>query len=198
MSSLTVCAPEGSKIPPIEPGTYPAVCVSIIDIGEHYNEKFDNTARKVIFQWEIPTEKIVIDGEEKPRIISETYTASIGEKATLRKTLESWRGRPFSPDELKCFDLENVLGAPCLITVLHQESSKGTVFAKISAVTRLPKGYTVEPAENPYILFSLDDADMLEKMEALPEWIQARIKESLTYQKKFEGFTDVSGGELPF
>lgn len=198
MSNLTVCAPEGSKIPPIEPGTYPAVCVSIIDIGEHYNEKFDNTARKVVFQWEIPTEKVMVDGEEKPRIISETYTASIGEKATLRKTLESWRGRPFTPEELKCFDLENVLGAPCLITILHQESSKGNTFAKISAVTRLPKGYTAEAAETPYTLFSLEDADALAKMDTLPEWIQNRIKESVTYSKRFEGFTEIEGEELPF
>lgn len=198
MSNLTVSAPEGSKIPPIEPGTYPAVCVSIIDIGEQYNEQFDNNTRKVIFQWEIPTEKILVEGEEKPRMISETYTASIGEKATLRKTLESWRGRPFSPDELKGFDLENVLGAPCLITILHKENSKGNTFAKISAVTRLPKGYTVEPAETSYTLFSLDDTDAMEKMAALPEWIQNRIKESTTYKARAENFTDLDNEDLPF
>lgn len=198
MSNLTVSAPENSKIPPIDPGTYPAVCVAIIDIGEQYNEQYDNTTRKVIFQWEIPTEKVMVDGEEKPRMISETFTASIGEKATLRKTLESWRGRPFTPEELRGFDLENVLGAPCLITILHKENSKGNTFAKISAVTRLPKGYSVENAETAYTLFSLDDADAMEKMATLPEWIQNRIKESTTYINRPENFTDVSNEDLPF
>lgn len=197
MSNLTVSAPENSSIPPIEAGAYPAVCIGIIDIGEQYNKAYDNYARKCIFQFEIPSETIVIDGEEKPRIISETYTASLGEKATLRKTLESWRGREFTQDELMCFDLENVLGAPCMLNIVHKENSKGSKFAKITAITRLPKGFEVS-TETEKKIYSLNDADALEKLETLPEWIQNRIKESNNYTALTATFTEIEDESLPF
>ena len=63
-----------------------------------------------IFMWELPGEEIEIEGEMKPRAISETYTNSLGEKANLRKMLENWRGRAFTQEEMDGFDLRNVLG----------------------------------------------------------------------------------------
>ena len=196
MSNLTVSAPEGSSIAPIEAGAYPAVCVAIIDIGEQYNKAYDNYARKCIFQFEIPSETIEIEGEQKPRIISETYTASLGEKATLRKTLESWRGREFTQEELVCFDLENVLGAPCMLNIVHKENSKGNKFAKITAITRLPKGIEVS-TETPKKIFSLNDPDALQTLETLPDWIQGRIRESSTYTAMTADFTETDE-DLPF
>lgn len=197
MSNLTVSAPENSSIPPIEAGAYPAVCIAIIDIGEQYNKAYDNYARKCIFQFEIPSETITIEGEEKPRIISETYTASLGDKATLRKTLESWRGREFTQEELMCFDLENVLGAPCMLNIVHKENSKGNKFAKITAITRLPKGFEVS-TETPKTIFSLNDPDALQTMETLPEWIQNRIKESSNWAGMNATFTEIEDEDLPF
>ena len=42
------------------------------------------------------------------RTISATYTLSLGERSNLRKMLESWRSRAFTPEELQGFDLEKV------------------------------------------------------------------------------------------
>lgn len=200
MSNFTVSAPETSSIAPIEPGTYAAVCTAIIDLGEHYNKTYDNYSRKALFQWEIPDEQIEIDGEMKPRVISETYTASLGEKANLRKMLESWRGLQFTADELAGFDLENVLGVPCMINVIHTENpNTGKTYAKIAAVTRLPRNFPpVTPSAKPTI-FSLNDGDALEKIERYPEWIQKRIKESKTYADlESNHFTDISAEDCPF
>lgn len=197
MSNLTISAPEGNSISTIEAGTYPAVCIAIVDIGEQYNKFYDKYTRKVIFQFEIPSETIIIDGEEKPRIISETYTASLAEKATLRNVLESWRGREFSQDELACFDLENVLGAPCMLNIIHSENSKGNTFAKIKTITRLPKGFEVS-TETEKKIYSLNDPDALEKLETLPEWIQNRIKESNNYTALTATFTEIDDEDLPF
>ena len=180
MSNFKVSAPEGSSIPIMEAGAYPAVCIGIIDIGDQFNKVYDKYTRKCVFQFEIPSETIEIDGEQKPRVISATYTASLAEKSNLRKTLESWRGREFTKEELTGFDLENVLGAPCMLNVIHKESAQGNTFANISAITRMPKGYEVR-SNTEKIIFSLNDTDALEKMAKLPEWIQARIKESSQY-----------------
>lgn len=197
MSDFIVAAPETSSILPIEPGTYPAICVGIYDLGEQYNERFEKYSRKVVFSFEIPSETILIDGEELPRMLSETYTASLGEKSNLRKTLESWRGRQFSQDELKGFDLENVLGAPCMLSIIWAENSKGNTFPKISAISRLPKGFEVI-SDTAKVIYSLNQPNALEALETLPEWIQKRIKESSTYTAMSgAGFTDISE-DTPF
>ena len=198
MSNLIVNAPENKSIPPIEAGAYAAICTSIIDLGEQYNKTFNNVSRKVLFQWEIPDEQIEIDGEMKPRVISETYTASLGEKATLRKTLESWRGRQFTQEELAAFDLENVLGAPCMLNIIHVENANGNTFAKVAAIARLPKGYPAIEATGNLVVFSLDDSDALERIETFPEWIQKRIKESATFERMNNEFKDIGSDDIPF
>src|SRR5208337_1405024 len=66
------------------------------------------------------------------------YTLSLHEKAALRKDLESWRGRTFTEEELKGFDVENVLDVPCLLNVIHNGTS-GTVYANVSGIMKLPK-----------------------------------------------------------
>lgn len=199
MSNFVISAPEGSKIPLIEPNMYPAVCIGIYDLGEQYNEKFGNTSRKCVFQFEIPGETVTIDGEEKARVISETYTASLGEKANLRKVLESWRGRPFTQEELRGFDLQNVLGAPCMLNVIHEENSKGNTFAKIASVTRLAKGMEVS-SDTKKTMFYMEDPHAVEIIETFPEWLQKRMKESETYKRISlqSGFVEVEDSDLPF
>ena len=195
--SLIVSAPEGgSKWPLLESGTYPAVCIGIIDIGEHENNMYDNTARKVIIMWELPGETMENDGEIESRVMSETYTASLSEKANLRKMLDGWRGRPFTQEELRGFDLRNILGIPCLLGTVVKENNGGRQFAKIGTVSKLPKGFPAPMARNPQIIFDLDDPN--HDMEALPKWIQDRIKESITYQSRIDRMEDVQDDINPF
>lgn len=180
--SLIVKEPEGnSKFPPIEPGTYPAVCCGVIDIGEHYSELYQKTSRKVLLVWELPYETVHTDDGDKPRTISETYSASLGDKASLRKMLESWRGKPFTADELKGFNIANLLGVSCNINIINTETKEGKTFAKVQAVTRPLKGSAPIVGGLDKVLFDLDAPDALTGIESLPEWIQKRIKESVTY-----------------
>ena len=184
-----------SKFPPMDAGSYAAICYAIIDIGEQFSEAFNKYSRKVVVLWEIPDELIDIDGEMLPRAISNTYTMSLSDKAILRQTLENWRGKAFTDQELKGFDLVNILGATCMLSIIHDTKSDGNVFAKIGGVSKLPKGMPAPQAVNEQVLFNLEDDGMEEKMKKLPEWIQKRIMESKTYQDMQmsgrEGFVDV-------
>lgn len=183
--SLIAKASGGSKFPILEAGSYPAMCYAIVDIGQQYNKTFNNYAQKVIFMWELPGEEIEIEGEMKPRAISETYTNSLGEKANLRKMLENWRGRAFTQEEMDGFDLRNVLGKACMISVVHGTKSDGSPYAKVGSVSKMPKGMSVpQKTTNALILFDLDAPDALENLQKLPEWVQNRIKESETYKEK--------------
>jgi hypothetical protein len=62
------------------------------------------------------------------------YTLSLSDKANLRKHLEAWRGRKFTPLELRGFDLENLIGVNCQIQVIHNISDDGRTFANVQAI----------------------------------------------------------------
>lgn len=119
-------------------GVHGAVCVDEVDMGEVPN-RFDPESGPVptvrLF-WQI--DENMPDG--RPYLIKKDYRASLHEKAGLRKDLEAWRGRPFTFDELAGFDLENVVGAPCMINIVKKTSRKGKEFSNIASITPLPRG----------------------------------------------------------
>src|SRR4030042_5715360 len=107
---------KDSEFQSVTPGVYMARCFRMIEIGtinEDYQGK-PKQVQKVMVSWELPTEKAVFDeakGEE-PFAVSKTYTLSLHEKSHLRHDLESWRGKGFSEDEVKRFDITKLLGKP--------------------------------------------------------------------------------------
>lgn len=141
-----------------ETGNWPATCIRIIDLGTQEREYQGKTSyrRQSLIIWEIDGQ---VDDQGQPITISKAYTASLGDKANLRKDLESWRGRPFTSDELAGFDVKNLLGKPCLLNLIKVQGQKGekVVIATISA---LPKGMPSPnaPVHAQYI-YSLDDHD---------------------------------------
>jgi len=202
----------GKSSAPIEAGTHPAVCVAIIDIGEQFNEKYGKRQRKVIIQWEITDETITVDGKEVNRTMSQTYTMSLSERSTLYRDLIAWRGKPFTDEELAGFDLNKILGVPCLLTVTHIEKN-GNTYANIAGIAKAMKGMVIKPTL-PLFKFDLDD-DPLDKLDDMPAWIVDRIKASETYKERVAGdadddgmeydgqpelvdITEDAGGELPF
>lgn len=210
--SLITTAKAGSSIPLLEAGTYPAICYGIVDIGVQYNETYKNSSPKLIISWEIPGETITIDGEEKPRVMSQTYTNSLSERSALRRDLVLWRGKEFTDAELAGFNLGNILGVPCLLTVIHTQRGDRT-YANIGGIMKLPKSMEKPKGSLPQMTFDLD-TDPLDKISELPEWIQERIKKSETYKERLAGkgnggedLTDEDGylteifdedGDLPF
>lgn len=203
---LTASANSGATFTPIPEGTYAAVCNMLIDLGMQYNETYKKTSRKVLIQWQIPDEIIEIDGKEEPRIISRQYTLSLGENSTLRADLASWRGKDFTPQELQAFDLRNIVGAGCLIGIIHKESN-GKKYANISSVIALPKGMAKPQMIGQPTIFDLD-TDPLDIVDNLPKWIYETIAKSETYKERVAkedaedykaAFTECDDdGDLPF
>lgn len=134
--SLVVKETGGVGAAPIEPGSYPARCVGVVDLGVQHNEFTGKDQEKVRLIFELPSERVQVEGEDKPRWLSKPYTASLHEKSSLRQDLDAWRGRAFTPEELAGFDLSNVLGAPCLLSVTRQEGKGGRFYAKIAGISK--------------------------------------------------------------
>lgn len=182
--SLTVKESGGGSYPVIEAGSYPARCVGVIDLGIQHNEFTGKDQERVRLVWELPTERVEMDGEDKPRWLSKPYTASLHEKATLRKDLDAWRGKPFTQEELSGFDLHNVLNAPCILSVVNQEGKNGSVYAKVGGISKIMKGMEVPPLENPMFSFDMDADDAETVLESLPKWMQDEVKNSITWKAK--------------
>lgn len=149
-------------------GAHVARCYSVVDLG--MQETSFGTKRRVRISWELPDERMQ-DG--RPFSVSKNYTLSLNEKSNLAADLAAWRGRPFSAAERKGFDVHSVLGATCMLNVVHNESGDRT-FANVASISPLPKRTECPPAINKPLAFSTTDYTA-EQYAALPDWLKDRI-----------------------
>lgn len=184
---------------PIDSGTYVARCFSMVHIGT-IEQEFQGESKdvnKVRITWELPTETKVFKEGEEPKIltIGKEFTLSLHEKSNLRKFLESWRGKGFTEEEAKKFDITKLLGVPCMLSIIHKTSKQGKLYAEISSVSTLPKSLTCPGQINPNFEFSLENFDQ-KKFDSLPDWLKDKIKTSKEYRELTDpAHSDVSGEE---
>ncbi len=136
---LIATAGDSKNYTPAPEGTHQGVCVDVIDLGMKPNPYKDGALqRKVDLAWQL--NELRDDG--KRFVVYKRYTLSVHEKAALRHDLESWRGKPFTRDEEMGFDVESVIGANCLINVIHKAGTKDAtkVFANVVSISPLLKG----------------------------------------------------------
>jgi len=169
----------GGDFKPVPQGTHLAICNMVVDLGKQRKEwQGQERVRPEIFiRWELPNERLEWtdkDGHPKegPMVIGQTYTLALNDRANLRRDLEAWRGRAFTPDELKGFDVAKLLGKPCMVTVTHNEK-QGRIYANVSGVAGLPKG--IEKPERTEIDPILYDDEHPDAWNHLPEWLQKKI-----------------------
>lgn len=155
-------------------GTHEAICIGVIDLGTQL-EEYQGTKserRKVVLQWELPT---CIMESGKPFVVSKFYTAGLGDTYTLRQHLEAWRAKPFTKEELSGFESKNILGKPCLLSIIHNEAGK----ARVTGVMACPKGMTLPPIANPTVYFSMEKDDFrLDVYDAIGKGLQEIIRKS--------------------
>jgi len=167
-------------------GSHLARLYRIIDLGTQKSEYMGkvNMLRKVKFFWELHGDDLKTD-EGKPLIQTRNYTLSLGEKASLRKDLESWRGKSFTDDELRGFDLTNLLDKWCMITVQHRESN-GKTYADAVAVTPVPAVVAkagLPDGVNPTLLFDMQKFDQA-VFDGLSDGLKNQIMQSSEFQNK--------------
>ena len=172
---MALIAKEGSSFEPAPEGVFPARCIWVIDLGTQISDGMFGHSEKhqMYVNWELVDESTV---SGSPLTIGSFFTISLHKKATLRTTLESWRGRAFTAEELAGFDIAKLVGAPCLISVKHQPKADGSgIRAQVSGVMAAMKGQVVPPARESTVLLDLDAPDAKTKVESLPEWLQNKI-----------------------
>lgn len=183
---ITAKAPE-TKFELVPSGNHIARCYSMVEVGtevvEYQGEK--KSQYKVRITWELPNEKKVFstDKGEQPYSVSKDYTLSMHEKSNLRHDLENWRGKAFTEAEAKAFDISKLLGAPCMLNVIHRQSQAGNPYATISGITAVPKGFITPIQINPSFILSYDEWND-HKFSTLPEWLRKRIEATPEYKQR--------------
>jgi hypothetical protein len=120
------------EVPP--EGLHPAVCCDVVDLGIVDWGFGPQVKIRVVWQLEEANSK------GKRFVVSAPYTPSLHEKSKLRPILEAWRGKKFTKEEIKKFNIELLLGANCQVMVTHNIKDGGDVYANVQAV--------VPPAKN--------------------------------------------------
>jgi hypothetical protein len=172
----------GKDFKKVPPGAHFAICNMVVDCGlqEGFNGK---PQHKIYIRWEVPDERVSYEKDGKeiegPCSIGSLYTLSLSEKANLRKVLENWRGKAFTPQELQGFDITNVLGKCCQIMVTHSDDGK---YANVTGVMGIskdqkPRATDAKP-ENKPLAYSLDDHSPA-TFNALPNWLQEKIEKRM-------------------
>ena len=157
-----------------ECGVHNVVCCQIVDFGTHEKEwqgKVVGKANKVNLGFEFVDVTLESDGETYHPIWGIVETNSLGKKANLRKLLEGWRGKQFTDEELKGFDLEKLLGLSCQLII--QPNSKGN--PKVAAITKVPAQF--QGNREPKAFFFDEDFNGY-LPEWIPEWMQEIIHNS--------------------
>jgi len=192
--------------PPV--GTHLARCIRVLDLGTQKGEYQGKATskRQCIIGFELPDE-LMQEGEHagKPFVTSRFYTASLGEKANLRKDLENWRGRAFTKEELNGFESKNILGKTCMLSLTENDKNK----VRITGIMAAPKGAVVKPAVNELLYFSLDDrpfdsrhfdslSDGIKKIIVLSPEYQQAIKPPPSQTSPKTTFEDAMDEDIPF
>ncbi len=173
------------SLPPIPGGTYLAICVYSIGIGEQlceYEGKSKNYYNQVMLGFEICGQTVEIDGKSEPRVLSKTFNATKGKKSGLRKFIGAWEAKELSDDEYLDKDTNDYVGKPALLTVVLNETGE---YSNIDSVAPLPAGIPLDVPQplSKLICFDADEWNQA-AFDALPDWAKERIKKSTQYQKE--------------
>lgn len=172
----------------IPAGNYIARCYQMLQIGtvEEIVMGAVKSLNKVRIGWELPTELKVFNPEkgEQPFTISKEFTLSMHEKSNLRKVLASWRGKDFTEEEAKSFDITKLLGVPCMLNVIHKPSKTdpSKIYEEIGSVSPMPKGVPCPDQINQTMLLEYDDFNW-SLYESLPDFIKQKIQSSSEYKE---------------
>ena len=141
-----------------------------------------------ILGWEIhgtdDSGKPLLMQDKRPFGIFKNYNLSWSEKANLRLDLQSWRGRPFTQEEMRKFDLKNVLGAFCMLNIIETNKDDKT-YTNVNGVTPVPaiiKQSGMPEGVNKLELFNLQEPDMA-MFETFSDNLKNKIKSSPEWQK---------------
>lgn len=185
------------------PGSHLGRLYKIVDLGTQQGEWEGKAtyARKMIFYFELHGEddkgQPLVNDDGKPLIVTKYYNASLGEKATLRKHLQTWLNLDFSKMP-EGFKVENILGKFAMINVTtYQKDGKTRASVEgLSAVPAIVVKHGLPEGVNEISIFDLNKFDSA-KFDALSDGIKKMIMSSPEYRALTQQSEPVTSDDFP-
>lgn len=171
--SLTIRKTSNFELAPA--GSHYATCIGIYDIGTQATEF--GPKPKIVLMFEL-TDTLMQDG--RPYVVRGMYNVSLnknkaGKGGPLLALLESWRGQPYTDEELDNLDLRRAVGRPAILNIVHSRSGEAT-YANIASASPLLKGMAKLTPHNKPIYYEIENGPAFP--DGMPEWIIDKVKAS--------------------
>jgi hypothetical protein len=183
-------ASDKPRAPNLAPGTYPGRLVQIISLGvqkEHPYKGEEKAPRLRLYTTYEFSDEFLKDEEgkdilDKPRWLSEEFAFMSLRAEAAKSTL---RYLALDPLQEHRGDWSQLAGAPAMITVVNEKDNRPDVdriYDKIASVStmRVKEAAKAPALVNTPKVFDFDAPD-LEVFNALPVWLQDKIKDALNY-----------------
>lgn len=176
-------------VDPVEPGTYPARVVQVIDLGTQPQPAWKGEekppAQEISVTYELVDEFIKDEnGEDKPRWISERFTLH-----NLSSELAKSTKRYFAidPKAVHDGDWTKLIGMPVMVTIVvnpGKGDKADRMFEKIASTStaREKEAAKMPPLSKEGKVFTPDDASTADILGTLPKWLQEKITSGLDYE----------------
>ena len=183
----------GKSQEPIDPGSYPARLVQIVDFGlqpQSYNGETKAPQQEISTTYELLDEFMKDedgnDMEDKPRWVSETFALH---NIAADRAKSTQRYYALDPKEAFEGDWQKLLGTPCIVTIVNKPGSganKNKIYSNIAAVSamRPREAATAVELKNDMRFFDQTDTSEanLDLFNQFPDWIKKKIKEGLEFE----------------
>lgn len=185
-----VAKSEGSSFVPVPTGMHLARCYRIVDLGTQESTYMGNVKNlhKMMLQFEVHGEDAqgnpTVTSKGEPMTVSKNYTVTLADKSNLRKDLQTWRGKDFTAEELRGFELKNVLGQWAMISVVETENN-GQTYTNIANINPVPaamKKNGLPEGKNPLKIFQIEEPDM-ELFDTFSENLQNKIRKAPEWER---------------
>ena len=133
---MPLIAPPGGSSEPHPAGGFPAICIDVVDKGLQQStwEGKEVTRHRFFFRFYCGQTRA--DGSIA--WVNRGLTLTTHEKGTVWSFLGAWMGRSFSEGDRRTFDMEQMIGEPAYLQVLHKDGR-----AQINSIMPLPTGMPV-------------------------------------------------------
>lgn len=183
---------------PIEPGTYQARIVQIIDLGVQPQREFKGQAKppaqEILVTYELLDEFMKDEnGEEmtdKPRWVSERF-ALRSINSDLAKSTKRYKALTDDPSG----DFTLLINVPCMVTITQSLGKNGKTYNNVASVSKMraKDAEKAPPLLNSQVIFSIDEPD---NWNDVAEWIQKIIKGNIHYEgSKLKDFIENNSKE---
>jgi hypothetical protein len=154
--------------------------------------------RKVMFTFELHGDGYAME-DGKPMVQSKRYTLSLNQQSGLRADLESWAGKGLTDEQLKGFNLKDLLGKWAYLNLTHTDRD-GKTYCNIMGLNPVPSNVAkagFPPIANPFVYLNLQEYDNA-IFESLSDGLKKVIMESAEWQNCNVTGNSIEDDPIPF